>query len=316
MINTSIDRRKSILRTSKIRDVLPEHHLSDYPNLILFLEKYYDFLETDSTMAFAKTLNEMFKYRDLNDAPSEYLDLIIKEISAGVVSVDFFIEPRFASRLLSIFHRVKGSLYSAEGFFKAFYGIDAEIEYPKRNIFIVDQSLIGPENLAVIQDGALYQIYSILIKSSIPSSEWNSLYTSLVHPAGFYLGSQVVITSQASMAQNDMPIVILDTNVRITTYSTTVAPSLGSIDDITSYTIASDSDGSRVRYDINKRVASYLEYTVAELDAMYQSITDLIKVSSPSFDEDSDAEGRSLDFSNTIEKFDEVKYPWYDSDSA
>ena len=312
MSNTSLDRRSTAFRTSKIREVLPEHHLADYPNLILFLEKYYDFLETDSTMAFAKTLNEMFKYRDLNDAPRQFLDLVIKEISAGVVSVDFFLEPRFASRLLSIFHRVKGSLYSSEAFFKAFYGVEAEIQYPKRDMFMVDGSLIGPENLAIIQDGALYQIYSILIKSSIPSSEWNSLYKALVHPAGFYLGSQVVITSEASMAQNDMPSVVLDDFARIVTYVSTATPAVTPLTDLSVYT-EPDSDGTRVRYDLNKPISAFLVYTAAELDDMYQTIADLIQLSSPLFDEDSDANGRGLDFTNTIERFDEVEYRWYDS---
>ena len=60
----------------------------------------------------------------------------------------------------------------------------------------------------------------------------------------------------------------------------------------------------------------YSSITVAQLDAMYQSITDIVSINSPSFDEDSDAAGRSMDMSNTIETFDQVKYRWYDSDSA
>lgn len=315
MSTSVIDRRSSILRSSNIREVLPEHHLSDYPNLVLFLEKYYEFLDTDSNMAFAKTLNEMFKYRDINDAPVEYLDLVIQEISAGLVKSDFFIEPRFASRLLSIFHRVKGSLFSAEGFFRAFYGINAEIEYPKRNIFTVGLSQIGPENLAVIQDGALYQVYSVLIKSSVPLSEWNSLYKALVHPAGFYLGSQVVITSEATMAQNDMPVVLLDAGARAVVYTSEASPAFTFDPEMTGLT-SIESDGTRVRYDLSKRLSDISTLTAAQVDDMYQSVKDLIKISSSSFDEDSDANGSTMDFSNTIEKFDEVKYPWYDSDSA
>ena len=117
----------------------------------------------------------------------------------GLLSADFFIEPRYASRLLSTFHRVKGSLYSAEGFFRAFYGVDASIEYPKDSILYtfsgdsadLAKSILGPEGLRYLQDGELYQIYSILVKSDLPLSTWGSLYRQLVHPAGFYLGSEV-----------------------------------------------------------------------------------------------------------------------------
>lgn len=315
MSNVVLDRRNSNLRSANIREVLPEHHLSDYPNLILFLEKYYDFLETDATMAFAKSLTEMYKYRDINDSPANYLDLLIQELSGGLVRSDFFIEPRFASRLLSIFYRVKGSLYSAESFFRAFYGVNAEIEYPKRNIFTVGESKIGPEDLAIIQDGALYQVYSILIKSPIPLSEWNNLYKSLVHPSGFYLGSQVVITSQANIAQNDMPIVLADSDARFVAFTETASAAFTLDPELTGLT-SPESDGTRVRYDINKDISEIATLTAAQVDKMYQSVGDLVKVSSPTFDEDSDVNGSTIDFSNTIEKFDEVKYSWYDSDSA
>jgi len=57
----------------------------------------------------------------------------------------------------------------------------------------VNESQIGTESLRYIQNGALYQIFSVLIKSSIPIAQWRELYKKFVHPAGFYLGGSVVL---------------------------------------------------------------------------------------------------------------------------
>jgi hypothetical protein len=59
-------------------------------------------------------------------------------------------------------------LYSAEGFFRAFYGEQPEIVYPKNNLFIVGESKVGPESLKYIQNGALYQVLSVLVRSGVP----------------------------------------------------------------------------------------------------------------------------------------------------
>ena len=64
------------------------------------------------------------------------------------VSQGRFTFPREAIRNFGNFFRVKGSEYSVDGFFRAFFGTDIEIEYPKNNIFIVDEpaSQIGTES--------------------------------------------------------------------------------------------------------------------------------------------------------------------------
>ena len=36
----------------KVRDALPEYFTQDYPKLITFLEKYYDYLDSDGASSF------------------------------------------------------------------------------------------------------------------------------------------------------------------------------------------------------------------------------------------------------------------------
>lgn len=321
MVNTpfSIERRSLALHKNKVREVLPEYFIAQYPELITFLEKYYQYLDSDQTISFDQTLKGLFTARDLHATSEDNLNRILKEIGLGLANTTYFQDPVFSARLLSVFHRVKGSLYSAEAFFKAFYGIDAEISYPKRNIFIVGESLIGAESLRFIQDGALYQIFSILIKSELPSSVWREFFKEFAQPAGFYLGSEVVIVGLAdnlATIANDMPIVLLDSNAGTYTFEDVVVNNIVADIDITEL-IASDSAGVFIRRSAyNNSLQPYSTITVGQLDDMYQSVKDLMSIAPYTFDEDSDSNGNAMDMSNTFQTFDQIKYMWYDSDSA
>ena len=110
-------------------------------------------------------------------------------------------------------YRSKGTKYSVQQFFRGFYGVDPTIIYPKENIFRVgpainwDQdsintagqqvkqaaSQLGPESQKYITDDGLYQVMSILIKSSIPVDQWKNAYQLFVHPAGAHLAAQIVL---------------------------------------------------------------------------------------------------------------------------
>lgn len=313
-----IERRNLSIHKNKVREVLPEHFMSQYPELVTFLEKYYQFLDSDKSITFDNDIKSLFSVRDIHSTDTSNLDKIFKEIGLGTANSNYFKDPTFSARLLSIFYRVKGSLYSSEAFFKAFYGIDAEIEYPKRNIFIVGESQIGAESLKFIQDGGLYQIFSILVKSELPISTWKALYKEFVHPAGFYLGSEVVLTGVANNLMtigNFMPIVTPDVDASVYTYQdVAIVNTVGDID--VSELIASDSAGVFIRRSAYQTIQPYSSITITQLDDMYQSIKDIVDLKTFTFDEDVDSNGNTMDMSNTIQTFDQVVYPWYDSDSA
>lgn len=320
MTNTleTIDRRGINFNTNKVTDVLPEHFIEQYPQFVLFLKKYYEYLDENQAHNFNTLIKDLFTARDIHSNSRQDLDRIFYEIGLGIINSNYFTDPRQAARLISIFYRVKGSLYSAEAFFKAFYGIDAEIEYPKRNLFIVGESQIGSESLKYIQNGALYQIFSILIKSEISSTVWRELYKDIVHPAGFYLGSEVFFTGVAnnlSTVANNMPTVVADSDAGRITFIDTTALAFASSIDITEI-VPSDSAGVFLSTSPYDTIQPYSSITINQLDAMYQTVADIATINSFSFDEDSDAAGRTMDMSNSIETFDQVKYSWRDSDSA
>ena len=53
-------RPRNFLRRS-VRDVLPEHFTQDYPKLVTFLEKYYDYMDSDEASSFDHQLKKYIK---------------------------------------------------------------------------------------------------------------------------------------------------------------------------------------------------------------------------------------------------------------
>ena len=178
------------LRKSIVDEVLPEHFREDYPVLIDFIEAYYEHL--DSGDNFGGIIEELQTIRDYEDTDLERLNLMFDEIALGVSQTQFTF-PREAIRNFGNFFRVKGSEYSVNGFFRGFFNEEIEIIYPKERLFRVGNSTIGIEDAYKLQDGALNQIFSILIRSPITIDKWETLYRNFVHPSGFYLGAEVVL---------------------------------------------------------------------------------------------------------------------------
>lgn len=182
----SEDRNHISLKADYVREVLPSYFVSEYPTLITFLEHYYDALDSDGE--FGKEIKDLIDIRDIGSTELKYLDSLFEEIGLGL-SKDFVTNPREILKNLAKFFRVKGSLYSLEGFFRGIFDTYGEIEYPKDKIFVLGEpeSILGPNSTRLIQDGKLYQVLSHLVKTTLPLNDWEQLYRKFVHPVGFYL---------------------------------------------------------------------------------------------------------------------------------
>ena len=187
---------------SQVSQVLPAFFQEEYPKLILFLEKYYESTGEDGGTTINEKIHHLFGIRNISETELSNLDYLIGEISDGLETSSFYQSPRLMARLLTEMYRAKGTQISTEQFFKAFYGEDVEVSYPKRDIFILNDkpggSLIGPESLKYIQDDKKYQIFSVLLKTGMSLSDYEILYKKLIHPAGFYLAAE---TETQSLAQ-------------------------------------------------------------------------------------------------------------------
>lgn len=289
---SDFDRSVLNLQTDLVKQVLPEHFATDYPNLIAFLEGYYEYVNQDEYLSLLK---DLYAIRDIERANVEQLDKIFMEIASGA-SREYFTDPREVLRNFANFYRVKGTRYSAEGFFRAFFNTDVQIEYPRDNIFIVGESEIGVESLKYILNYGLYQIFSVFIKSPIPINQWRELYKKFVHPAGWFLGGEVQIEQEAvlwGLGENPfinriMPEVIpapppstIVEGVATFVFGTSLVEATGILND------GNDSDTAAAYISLHAKVAKYLDFTAAQLEATYGDIENVMHVNSPTFDDDS-----------------------------
>lgn len=183
-------RRRINLRDRRVEEVLPEHFAADYPKFISLLESYYEFENENNP---TELLDHLFETRDISQTDLDLLSFIEDELLLGEAYFEGFPDKRAAAQFSSILFRAKGSKYSIEWFFRAFFGEDAEVLYPKSDIFNIGQSEIGPDSLKFITDDKLYQTFALLIRSGRPLNEWKDIYKLFVHPAGMYLGAETVI---------------------------------------------------------------------------------------------------------------------------
>lgn len=300
------NRRDRNFTESKVTDVLPEYFESDYPNLVKFLEYYYDFQDSDASHNFDTKLHNLYSIRDIRATDLTLIDQIFKEIGQGQVNSTYFRDPRYAATLFANYYRIKGSLYSGEGFFRSFFQEQPLITYPKEDLFIVGSSQIGAESIKFLQNNAIYQTLSVLVKSSIPIAEWKTLYKAFVHPAGFHLAGEVVIESPSDLNLGLMPLAILDSNAGVIEVGDFGSMSVRGFASITGiYPDGGDADVARERLSLNNTIEEYQAITAGQLNTIYNDIEDVLDANSPRFDEDSVGSIKGIKFSNTLETMDQ-----------
>lgn len=294
-------------KTSLVKQVLPEHFTDSYPSLVAFLEGYYEFLDSDDN--FGGAINELLTIRDVQDATLKNLDFIFDEVALGVAGGQF-LYPREALINFGNFFRVKGSLYSAEGFFRAFFNEDVEIIYPKERLLIVGESHIGAEADALLQDGKIYQIFSVLIRSPISFVTWEELYRNFVHPSGFHLAAEVVLEGIG-----EVPITtaesIYDPFKNTTKVYGTAEVTYGTPLASASLLIPDDGDADSASQRMNPyvKMSQYSAFTLDSIASMYSSIDEWGGYVL-TFDE-ADSTGSAVRFDHTLKTFDHRQFQTY-----
>jgi len=298
----------------KVRDALPEFFTQDFPKLVTFLEKYYDYLDSDDVSSFDNQLRQIYQTRDTQEVPSKLLSTLISEIAAGNTG-DNFTDPNFYAQRIHELHRTKGSRFSIEEFFRAFYQQNVEVEYPKNDIFTVGHdsagplSRIGAESNKFIRNNALYQIYSILIKSPLAQTTWIELYKKFVHPAGFYIAGSVqtdveaVGTLSAPLASPDSgnPGVI----------SSAVMSAIAPFTQMTLLSQGLSIDSGGLRSQLGQTIDKYQSIPANQLNTIYGNINEILTVKSFTFDDSDigDSAGTARpDFSLALETMDNEQF--------
>lgn len=304
------NRRNLTFFQSKVKDILPEFYQSEYSDFITFLEKYYDFLEDGYSQSFAKDIESVLGIRDISQASDESLDQLLSEIGSGLTVASFFKQPRLMIRLLADFYKVKGTLVSAEGFFRAFFNEEVTIEYPKRQMFIVNESEIGYESQKFIQDAGLYQIFSILVKVGISVADYETLYKKFVHPAGWHFAGEVLTETNINLGISGQGLNPLESAGNpILTQEADLAIQYSPVQ----LTGLLDSNGQLVRTNLSELISDYQNMTAAQLNAYYDNTQQIISPNSFTFD---DSDTVRPDTALSTETMDNTIFTRYTSDSS
>ncbi len=332
---TTIDynRRNLLLTTSKVGEVVPSYFEVDNSKLISFLEKYYDYLDSNQADGFGDKIKRLIHARDARENTTNALDLIVEEIGNGIKASSFFQQPRLMVKLLGDFYRAKGSLNSAEGFFKGFFGEDATIEYPKQKIFTlanssdsdvsagtINGSLIGYESQKFLTNNELYQTFSILIKCGISTADYENLYKRFVHPAGFFFAGEVLTVSEGILTTSALGLDPLDSDEPITLFNEAFTLATAQTLPLTAfYDSGGDVDAFRVRTDQFISDFNPATTTLTRWGKFYGAIDSIATPNSFTFD-DSDRpasqDSGGHDMSMTFETMDNEIFTTYLSDSA
>ena len=128
------NRLKVNLYQPQVDTILPEHFGEQYPDLINFLNAYYEYLDSDGRPT--NLLKNIFYSKDPGATSSDNLRLMFEERAPGLVS-DTFPAPRFSYKLLPGLYRVKGSNTAIDGFFRYFFQENVERILPRKSMFIV-----------------------------------------------------------------------------------------------------------------------------------------------------------------------------------
>lgn len=312
------DNRRNIRYTDNhsVADVLPQHFVEQYPNLVALLQYYYE--HEDSINSPARLIHDLILNKDVTAVDQELLGYIEDELLLGQSYFEGFQNKRAAAEYSNTLYRSKGTLYSIQQFFRTFFGTTPDVRYTKEDRIIVGESVIGYESQRYITDDKLYQTYAIQIKADIPISEWRDAYKLFVHPAGMYIGGEVQLVGSTTLGLDAMPDYIKPLNLN-PVVTATASMGIMAYNDVTGIVHYLDS-ADNLRIDLPTSIETYMDIELGALDRYYDNIREVIGTTSPTFDEDSDGidyRVARFDQNSAVEDtFDEVKYVWYSPDSA
>ena len=202
------NRRELAFATGRdVEKVLPDHFKTEYPKLVSFLKEYFHFEDSDGSPS--RLANDLFYARDINQVDESLLSYIEDELLLGQAYFEGFLDKRTAAKFSHNLYSTKGTRFSIQQFFRMFYGIDVEVDYPKKDVFTVGSSNIGAESIKFLTNNELYQTFAIRIISELSQATWERPYKLFVHPAGMFVGSEVRLEN-TGLLNTSSPLSLVD----------------------------------------------------------------------------------------------------------
>ena len=324
------NRRELAFATGRdVEKVLPDHFKTEYPKLVSFLEEYFHFEDSDGSPS--RLVNDLFYARDINQVDDSLLSYIEDELLLGQAYFEGFLDKRTAAKFSHNLYSTKGTKFSIQQFFRMFYGIDVEVDYPKKDVFTVGSSEIGAESIKFLTNDELYQTFAIRIISELSQATWERPYKLFVHPAGMFVGSEVRLEN-TGLLNTSSPLSLVDSDagsIDVVGFNTALFSQVNQF--APEVTGLLDSGGTTLRVIIDDNLVNSLAtVSLPDLEKQYRTMRAAELRTSPTFDLDSDgvgtlttlnpdSDGRLvgktsvnyvIDFSNefTTETFDQDKF--------
>ena len=131
---------ESVLTSTVVEKQLPDFIRSEYGTFVTFLQKYYEWLESstaftgiDVTSGANYALSSLKDSIDIDDANSEYLDLLKRDL-LPYFPENILADKRLFLKLISHFYKSNGTPDSVKFLFRALYNENIDIYYPKEDI--------------------------------------------------------------------------------------------------------------------------------------------------------------------------------------
>lgn len=317
-----IGRREVRFPTSTVDTTVPEWWKTDAPQIVTFLKKYYENLDSDGN--YGNLLQTLSTTRDIAQTRSTNLTLIEDELLLGENYLEGILDTRTGAELSNNYYRTKGTKYGIQRFFRAFFQEDPDIVYGKDLLFNIGETPIGTESGKYIMNDKVFQHWAILIKIGLSRADWIELYQLFAHPAGMFVGNEVqIVAVNDDLSFDVMPTSEEEEEVDPVFEGVAVMADAAAMDISRLYT-----DSSEVhRFDVYRSdIEAFIDSsgsadsnqfgTLLYIDNNYRHIADAMRYTSPTFDEDSDGIVGRMDFADAFVTMDRARHEVFDSASG
>jgi hypothetical protein len=158
-----------LVTSSLVSSQLPDFVRSDNPKFVLFLEKYYEWLEKSNNAIYET--NTLYDSKDIDIADEYYLNEIVKEILPYFPQEILLDKSKFIKHV-GQFYRSKGTPESLKFLFRILYNEEIEIYFPKEQVIkLSDGKWVLPLSLRVeTGDNNVFDIERCKITGTISKS--------------------------------------------------------------------------------------------------------------------------------------------------
>jgi hypothetical protein len=209
MILSVADSRPRNQESQRVRELLPQAVANNAEALIGFLEQYYEYMNTVGLPS--NVISNINTEHDIDRVSASYLDAIQAAIANSIPNSRVLDRVSLYKKIVK-YYSIRGTSNSALVFFRIFFDEFIELIYPKDYLFKTSDGSGKnafdawkysdrkgfTSDVNRIQDGYRWQEYSYGIRSGLQLSDWEKSYLKLVHPAGLYLFSELLLLISVS----------------------------------------------------------------------------------------------------------------------